>query len=529
MKANNTALVIMSGKYLESEFTAEFGQLPPSFLPIGNNRLYYSQIKSVKNFDGYKYLSLPSSFKIPVHDQQFIKDLGIHIIPIDESLSLKQSLSMLLAYLNDIDHLHVLYGDTLFTEIIPSKEDAFSFAKTSTNYKWASFEECDGNIIFSEFEGDKNASSSIVSGYFSFKNIPALKKSLNDSNSIVDVLNKYSRQCKLTPLHLDSWMDLGHLQNYYHSKQRITTQREFNQLIGKRNFFIKKSIKVDKIKAEYNWFNSIPFDIKCFTPQVGNYNQTEREASYQIEYLPLPSLNELYVFGTLPEFVWENILDQCFNFVQLCRQFSQDQDKALFAALYKDKTIARITEFIEHQQLSPDKEWCINGKSYPSINKAVEKLIGHISADNMLKGIMHGDLCFSNILYDSRADKIKVIDPRGYIVEREYTCYGDVRYDYAKLMHSIVGKYDMIISQKFLLERKDNYVIDFKVYDSFDTALEESFYDKLSAIPEISIPEITAITSLLFFSMLPLHSDDLNRQLAFLCTAYSIFAKIDEV
>lgn len=38
-------IVILSGQYVEQDLRAEFGQIPPSFLPVGNKRLYTYQIK----------------------------------------------------------------------------------------------------------------------------------------------------------------------------------------------------------------------------------------------------------------------------------------------------------------------------------------------------------------------------------------------------------------------------------------------------------------------------------------------------
>ena len=37
-------ILIASGAYLQGEFSSEVGLLPPSFLPIGNQRLYEYQI-----------------------------------------------------------------------------------------------------------------------------------------------------------------------------------------------------------------------------------------------------------------------------------------------------------------------------------------------------------------------------------------------------------------------------------------------------------------------------------------------------
>ena len=43
---------------------------------------------------------------------------------------------------------------------------------------------------------------------------------------------------------------------------------------------------------------------------------------------------------------------------------------------------------------------------------------------------MHGDLCFINILYDSRSGNIKLIDPRGGLSDKfedKFKIYGDYK------------------------------------------------------------------------------------------------------
>ncbi|EOH3326653.1 capsular biosynthesis protein, partial [Campylobacter jejuni] len=44
-------ILITSAKYSFSDFTLEFGKIPPSFLPLGNKRLYEYQIELFKNFN----------------------------------------------------------------------------------------------------------------------------------------------------------------------------------------------------------------------------------------------------------------------------------------------------------------------------------------------------------------------------------------------------------------------------------------------------------------------------------------------
>ncbi|EOH9591995.1 capsular biosynthesis protein, partial [Campylobacter jejuni] len=61
-------ILITSAKYLSADFTLEFGKIPPSFLPLGNKRLYEYQVEIFKDIKQKIVLSLPKSFKLNHHD-----------------------------------------------------------------------------------------------------------------------------------------------------------------------------------------------------------------------------------------------------------------------------------------------------------------------------------------------------------------------------------------------------------------------------------------------------------------------------
>ena len=57
------------------------------------------------------------------------------------------------------------------------------------------------------------------------------------------------------------------------------------------------------------------------------------------------------------------------------------------------------------------------------------------------------------------SETLKILDPRGnFGIDG---VYGDIRYDIAKLMHSIIGRYDFIINDLFaIIQEKDNVVLE---------------------------------------------------------------------
>jgi len=166
----------------------------------------------------------------------------------------------------------------------------------------------------------------------------------------------------------------------------------------------------------------------------------------------------------------------------------------------------------------------INGKSYDNWNKLSKKIFPKIKKlfckdDNCL---IHGDLCFSNILYDVANNKYRIIDPRG---RWGNTIFGDIKYDLAKLRHSIVGGYDSINNGLFSIEYKNNLlkintlksVQHQKISNDFDLWVSKNW----------NLEQIKMIEGLLFISMLPLHNDNLKKQLAFFTIGIQRLNEID--
>ncbi|GAG01033.1 unnamed protein product, partial [marine sediment metagenome] len=138
--------------------------------------------------------------------------------------------------------------------------------------------------------------------------------------------------------------------------------------------------------------------------------------------------------------------------------------------------------------------------------------------------IIHGDLCLSNILYDRRNKIVRVIDPRGGF--GRFDIYGDPRYDIAKLCHSLEGDYDFFVNQMFDLNVEDKS-INLRIHNQDrHIAIKEVFHNRLLENRADIYAQIKLIESLLFLSMVPLHSDRFLCQQAFLARGLEIFTAV---
>ena len=343
-----------------------------------------------------------------------------------------------------------------------------------------------------------------------------------DRNNFTDIIEKYS----LTGVKSSGWLDFGLQNTYYRSISKFTTQREFNSLHITKYSVRKYSKDTHKMQAEANWYYSLPSDMKHFAPAI--YDAYTN--GYEIEYLYLSSLANMYVYGESSYNTWVNIINACCEY--LTAEYLHTCNDAESVAktnnlLFTDKTLSRISKYAEDKSFDLNHTLLLNGKSIPSVNDIILEMDSLIEKDAVrFTSIMHGDFCFSNTLYDFKSQSVKVIDPRGLSADsKEITNYGDLRYDVAKLAHSIIGKYDFIMAGRFEYSESSKYDIKFNIYDNDNCRIVKYFLDRMSSLYNITTDTIYPIMINLFLSMLPLHNDNILRQKALLANALRLYSE----
>jgi hypothetical protein len=511
--------LITSGEYINQELENEFGEIPPSFLPLQNKRLFKHHLSKIPNGE-ITYLSVPDSYKIIKKDQLDLEKNSVRLITIPRRLTLGQSIVHALNSIGKYnEELNIIHGDTLFHEI-DFPVDSFVISETKDNYNWAYLKSSNKNNI-------------VYAGYFSFSNQNILIKSIIDNDyDFIKGITQYKNQIEVKDIYIQKWYDFGHVNTYFRSKSNLTTQRVFNDLIINNQVVHKSSTNSQKIIAESNWFNSIPTSLKIFTPQLYSTGIESGKNYYELEYLSHSTLSEIFVFGNNQVFVWEAILESCQNFLNTCYSLKPTNriDTKYMDGLYAPKTIRRLNEFRKNSNYDIEKPLQLNGENYPSlieIANKTSKLIKPVDPNDIC--VIHGDFCFSNILYDFRIQNIKVIDPRGLDANNNISIHGDIRYDIAKLAHSILGLYDCIVAKYYKLEEKDAYNYSFEIYTNASTKLiQEHFVNMKFNGKTLKELDTFPILVHLFLSMLPLHSDDLQRQKALISIALLIYKQIND-
>lgn len=505
--------LITSGDYICSELAAELGKLPPSFLPVGNKRLYEYQVEFLKKIGcGDIYISLPLDYIIPQKDLDYFSREKIGIISTDSDISISESISYCLKAIRRYsESLVILHGDTLIQSELPDLnwKDFVVISESSDNYNWGYLSQ------------DK-----VYVGLFSVSSQRDFFHSLSKNNSdfISAIKNYYNgKYAILWKVNQEEWSDFGHTNTFFRSRSKISTTRHFNNFQSDGKIVRKTSEKINKILAEARWFKDIPERISLHSPRLLKI----LENGYELEYLYLLPLNEIFIFGDLPINIWNKILLSCRDFLSLCSSYESIIPTLNTTSIYKNKTLERLEIFSKQREINLSKKIILNGKNYPSLLNIAQKCFNNLDLKSEVPHtLIHGDFCLSNILYDFRGQTPKVIDPRGLDGNGDFSLHGDPNYDIAKLAHSILGGYDAIIAKiqtcrEISVSSKFIYLYNFEYFTSEKLELIRENFTKIFNTDK----RIYSIMVLLFLSMLPLHNDNIQKQNSILATGVYLYGE----
>ena len=505
-------LVIASGEYVETELSAEFGRIPPAFLPVGNKRLYTYQIGQLESRHETIWMTLPDDFELDEADRRDLAQRGVRLFRTCTGVSLGAAMRAFLRTTAITGAVDILYGDTLIADAPVGGTDWLAIGDSDENYHWHQ-------------EAARNGRpGGTWCGMFSFSNAERLCAHLDDQKEFIPAVTAYGQSTGHWQHRVvDKWMDFGHIHTYFDSKREITTQRHFNHLRVANGVLTKSSIDARKMAAEADWFEQAPASVKPFLPSY-IARKENAPSGYVLEYMHLAALNELYVFGRLPQRVWKKIFAACNTYLDTASRVplpAKSFDNGARATYY-DKTAARLLQFSQQADIDLDRAWSFNGLATPSLRVMSQQAAHTVLRNPDAASFIHGDLCFSNILFDFRAGRIKIIDPRGLDAQGNATAFGDMRYEIGKLAHSVIGLYDFIIAGFFDLEIS-NDAVQFVVHGNRIDPVKALFLNTEFLGRRPASWDCHPIMLLLFLSMLPLHADDPRRQQALMANCLRIY------
>ncbi len=308
--------------------------------------------------------------------------------------------------------------------------------------------------------------------------------------------------------------------------------RFFNSLRGDAYTVTKSSTNKKKIKAEHDYYYLLPDSMKMWYAMPFAYQEDGERASYTMERYHMSDIAIRFIHGAVSIEEFEDILDKLFYFIshRERKRISKEEYDKICYSLYIQKLEERIKLLKQNKKFTVFDTFIREGTDFKGIDEVIafykrlyEKIMpGRKHGYESVIG--HGDLCFSNILYNKEASLLRLIDPKG--AEKEEDLWTNPYYDIAKLSHSICGCYDFFNSGLYEIAIEDN--LKFKVEIDTDNRQYRDIFRNYLETNGYSYTVIRLLEASLFLSMLPLHMDQEKKVFGFILNAITILKEVEE-
>ena len=534
MEKDDLRVLILSAGKIDNELAKIFGEIPSGLIPLNGKPVIFRIIDKLID-EGFRKISITVGYKKEIIEkiikEQYREQCKLEFIPTEFEKPPGNSIKTAVNFCDEKKLLIVL-GDTLIennlSDMILKGENFVVTSQEFSNTKnWCVVTEKNGKIneIIDKEEIDNNGKYHALVGCYFINDVEMLKSIISDFSEdtrleISSIIKKIKEKSDFQLEQAKKWHDVGHLENYYSTKQFVLKTRYFNKLqfdnVGEN--VIKTSTNKEKLIDEIKWYKEIPDDILDLIPK-NLESSVEEKPFIKLEYIKHPTLSELWLYSEFPKVFWIDIIMELFKIIQEFKKYNLNVTKQEYHLMYFQKTSNRIDELITKNQLFREifeQEFIfINNKKLKNWSLMKDEINTRINSmynekDNCL---IHGDLYFANILYDSENNMFKLIDPRG---KWGNTLGGDIKYDIAKIRHSVVGCFDTITNGLYSIKHEEINKIQYNVFKPKNYEIISNELDN-NIKKNWNLDEIKMIEGLLFISMLPLHSDNIERQLVFFC------------
>lgn len=314
------------------------------------------------------------------------------------------------------------------------------------------------------------------------------------------------------------------------------TTRAYNNLninINTMASVIKSSTEV-RLKNEADYYSEIPKELSIYHPRLLSYSYDNNTHQIELEYYAYDNLGNLVIGSEFNKDVWDKVMSFLFKYLDNCSKHTlktvSDSDSR---AMYVDKTEKEystlVNNFAFFTELSKLDTVTLNGiqlKSFETIWSTIrEYIINKHCTRNF--NIIHGDLCFNNILYGINPlnDDIvlKFIDPRGTF--GSVKSYGDAYYDLAKLRHSTQHGYEYLITDNFMLNQVSSDSFNLKYLNNNHSDVDKLFLTYVDSYG-YDLDKIDVLQGTIYIGMCARHYDSLQRQKAMYLIGLNILNKI---
>lgn len=555
----NKVLLMPTAKLVSTELRTEFGPIPSAMIPL-DSRPAMQYVAEPWINRGYRLvLGVGERADLVREYTDRHPGLGAVLIDVDNPQSLGDTILTTLEALDELPaSLVINFADTFVGDELQG-DDVICYREAGEVYRWTTFQIDFGNKItrLSDKDDDNpyGAQQPVFVGVFAIGGVDAFRNCLR--NAVAGWSRRPDSEDQTDPFYLalveyfndlpvesrklqrvSDWRDFGHLDTYYQTKRAFCINRRFFNCVeidDSRGIVRKSSTNAEKLLNEMKWYMELPKALRHIAPRVFDYSIAKTEPFMEMEYYSYPALNDVYLYGNLDLSVWMRVFQAIGNVVTQMQSHRYQPPQAgqlpqAMRTMYEDKTRLRLKPVLEDPRFARFcGDWVtINGRLCMGIAQCLDVLPKIAQAIDMYSldyfTVIHGDLCLSNILYDRRNSFIRIIDPRGEF--GEVGIFGDMRYDLAKLSHSLEGDYDFMVNGLFESRWTQQGFSYQPQLDARHRGVKKLFHNWFLSEFGKYYPQVKLIESLLFLSMVPLHADRFESQQAFLARGLETFNEV---
>lgn len=439
--------------------------------------------------------------------------------------------------------IDILFGDTLKTSLfdLDFEKDLMFVAHTKDSANWDKAKRNNNQVLEIIQKSEECDSSNAITGGFRILDIQVFNQLLSINmnkpqqsqklmiNTFYETLKDYDKLPghEIQIIEDKVWVDLGHLDTYFSERRKVIFSgfRSFNS--GAFDFKYDQVVKkgtVDKIINEVYWFTQVPVSIHKYIPNFTEGQTPDTYATQYIEHLPM---SDSWISENNETLYWEYFIVALEEFLVTCGKYKNDEptksQEILKYSMFVTKLETRFLSLLDHlgDRLDVSAELKINEIQMPSIEKIFQVILSIGEEASKVEGwnLIHGDLCFSNILFNREAHDIKLIDPRGSFGKK--SIFGDPIYELLKISQCALGDYDYLAADLYSLKILGNE-IEMRVPNPGShkeiKSLFKAYLDKKSVQHGFTYDKLRILEAGLFLSAAPLHTES-NRALALLAKA----------
>ncbi len=523
-----------------------FGPIPPVLVPLRGRVCLEHLLATFPGKDKRAYLAVDEGRQLVEDYLDFVPPMPVSLTDVAGSRSLADTILRVADVHTHLLDGHVILnlGDTALRDLSPDllSKDFVAYAHTEETERWTLFQEGSaGQLTISDklYQPEHELWKTFlgvwgIADFRRFAEILRVEMTLDTGPAFYRSIQTYYEERPTTYWESKEWIDFGHLDNLNDAKRRDVNARYFNTLsFGDDGATVlKKSENREKLIQEIRWALRLPRELEVYTPRMFSVSENPLDPHIEMEFYGYPSLDECFLYSQYDLDTWDKVFRKLFGFISKASKYQvhePDLDVDL-REMYVTKTIARIEQFLgasNEKGVLATTTFELDGVLLPTLHQVMQSLKLNLKQVGALRresfSIVHGDLCLSNVLYDALSGLIKLIDPRGKFGRHDL--YGDPNYDVAKLSHSVLGHYDFLVHKQYRLDRlaQNSY--------SLVTAAKPNHhqiarvFERHVVRNDFDLNRIRLLESLLFLSMLPLHQDDSDRQLAMLLTGLRIYGE----